>query len=55
MVDPNVWIRTARRPDGYEYYEILLVYVDDITIVSNLGLTNFIRSRKGIKVHLCGT
>ena len=25
------------RPDGYEYYEILIVYVDNIMIISHLG------------------
>ena len=34
MVDPNIWIRAAMRPDGYEYYEMLIVYVDDIMIFS---------------------
>ena len=37
MVDPNVWIMAEMRLYGYDYYEILLVYVDDITIVSHLG------------------
>ena len=36
MADPNVCIRAAMRPDGYEYYEIIIVYVDYIMIVSNL-------------------
>ena len=36
LADPNVWIRRARRPeDNYEYYEMLLVYVDDVLIVSH--------------------
>ena len=32
--DPDVWIRSATRKDGFEYYEIILVYVDDILTVS---------------------
>ena len=36
MSDPNVWIRAEMRPGGYEYYEMLLVYVDDIMIFSHL-------------------
>jgi hypothetical protein len=28
--DPDVWIRPATKPDGTEYYEMILVYVDDI-------------------------
>ena len=27
----------ARRSDGYEYYEMLLVYVDDVLIISYQG------------------
>ena len=37
MTDPNVWIRAAVRPYGYEYYEMLIVYVDDLMIVFHLG------------------
>ena len=32
--DPDVWIRAARREDGFEYYELILVYVDDVLAVS---------------------
>ena len=35
LADPNVWIKRARKPDGYEYYEMLLVYTDDILIISH--------------------
>jgi hypothetical protein len=31
--DPDVWIRPAVKPNGFEYYEMLLVYVDDIFVV----------------------
>ena len=37
MVDPNVCIRAEMRQDLYEYYEMLIFYVDDIMIVSHLG------------------
>ena len=33
--DPDVWIRPAVKGDGYEYYEMVLVYVDDIFAISN--------------------
>jgi hypothetical protein len=33
-VDPNVWIRPAVKPNRFEYYEMLLVYVDDILVVA---------------------
>jgi hypothetical protein len=33
--DPDVWIRAAFKPDGFEYYEMVLVYVDDILHLSH--------------------
>jgi hypothetical protein len=33
--DPDVWIRPAVKGDGYEYYEMVLVYVNDIFAISN--------------------
>ena len=35
VADPDVWIRPALKPDGEEYYEYALIYVDDIMIISN--------------------
>ena len=32
--DPDVWIRPAVKPDGSEYYEYIMCYVDDILSVS---------------------
>ena len=34
IVDPDVYRRPATKPNGYKYYEMLLVYVDDILVVS---------------------
>ena len=33
--DPDVWIRPAIKPDGFKYYEMLLVYVDDVLCISH--------------------
>ncbi len=33
--DPDVWIRPAVKPDSFEYYEMTLVYVDDIMCISH--------------------
>jgi hypothetical protein len=30
QADPDVWIRPATEPDGTEYYEYVIVYVDNI-------------------------
>ena len=27
--DPDVWLRPAVKPDGFEYYEMILCYVND--------------------------
>lgn len=32
--DPDVWIRPAVKPDGEEYYEMVLYYVDDVLGIS---------------------
>ena len=33
--DADVWMRPATKPNGFEYYEYLLVYVDDILAISH--------------------
>jgi hypothetical protein len=33
--DPDVWLRPAVRPDGTEYYEYILCYVDDVLCISH--------------------
>ena len=33
--DPDVWIRPAMKADGFKYYEMVLVYVDDILCISH--------------------
>jgi hypothetical protein len=35
IADPNVWIQPAACIYGYEYYEMLLVYVDDVLAISH--------------------
>jgi len=32
--DPDVWIRPAVKPNGFEYYEYVLCYVDDVLSIS---------------------
>ena len=32
--DPDVWLRAAVKPDGFEYYEYILCYVDDVLCIS---------------------
>jgi hypothetical protein len=35
--DPDVWMRPAKKSDGSEYYEYVLLYVDDVLVVSDRG------------------
>ena len=35
IADPDVYIRPFAKPDGFKYYEYILVYVDDVLIVSH--------------------
>ena len=30
--DPDIWLRPAVKPDGFEYYKMILFYVDDVLI-----------------------
>jgi hypothetical protein len=40
IADPDAYRRRAIHPNGYEYWELLLVYVDDILIVSHAPQTH---------------
>ena len=33
--DPDLWLRPAVKPDGLEYYEYILCYVDDVLCISH--------------------
>lgn len=35
IVDPDIYYRKAKMPDGTSYYELLLVYVDDVLVASH--------------------
>jgi len=51
--DPDIWIRKAMKPDGYEYYEMLFVYVNNIISVSHRAkeaiaeITKFHKAKEG--------
>ena len=54
QIDSDVYIRRNRREKGTEYYELLLVYVDEVLVVSHppgimmkdIGLKFDIKDRK---------
>jgi hypothetical protein len=35
LADPDVWFKPECKPDGFEYYSYVLVYVDDILVISH--------------------
>ena len=35
VAEPDVWLRLARKPDGGEYYEYILIHVDDVMALSH--------------------
>jgi hypothetical protein len=37
LADPDVWLRPRCKPNGFEYYEYVLVYVDDLLVLSHDG------------------
>ena len=37
--DPDVWMRPAIKPDGFQYWEYVMCYVDDILCISHNPLT----------------
>ena len=43
---PDVWLRPAIKPDGEEYHEYFLMYVDDILAIS-IDPTEILKSMEG--------
>ena len=37
LADPDIWMRPALKSDGSEYYEYVLLYTDDVLVVSTDG------------------
>ncbi len=35
LADPDIWLRPACKFNGYQYYEYVLVYVDDLFVLSH--------------------
>ena len=35
LADPDMWMRRATKPDGFQYYEYVLCYVDDVLSISH--------------------
>jgi len=50
LADPDVWYKQATKPDGFQYYEYVLVHVDDILVISHHPITTM--TALGILNHL---
>ena len=37
LADPDVWMRPAQKADGSEYWEYVLIYTDDVLVISTQG------------------
>ena len=48
--DPDVWMRPAVKPDGTEYYEYILTYVDDILCISMDPMKSMVHIQQKFKV-----
>jgi hypothetical protein len=53
LADPDMWYRPAKKENGFEYYEYVLVYADDVLVLSHQGecimksLVTFYRLKDG--------
>ena len=50
LADPDVWIRPAVKPNGEDYYEMLLTYVDDILCVSHDSMKTMQQIQQKLKL-----
>jgi hypothetical protein len=48
--DPDVWMRPAVKPDGFEYYEYILCYVDDVLCISHDPMKSMRRIQSDFKL-----
>jgi hypothetical protein len=48
--DPDVWMRPAVKSDGFEYYELILCYVDDVLSISHDPMTTMKRIQRDFKL-----
>jgi hypothetical protein len=55
LADPDVWFRPATKPNGFQYYEYIFVYVDDLLVLSHQpaiimkGLEEYYRLKDGFE------
>ena len=47
--DPDVWMHLGTKPDGEEYFEFMLVYVDGVLSISHDPLTSMAELQRSFK------
>ena len=52
-LDPDVLLRPAVKPDGAEYYEMVLCYIDDVLAISNMPTRTMDGIRSVFKLKDC--
>ena len=35
LTDPDMWHRKATKSDGYKYYDYVMIYMDNLLVVSD--------------------
>jgi hypothetical protein len=59
LASPDVYFRPANKPNGFEYYEYVLVYIDDLLVFSHQpdrimkALEDFYRLKDGFDKPKC--
>lgn len=50
LADPDLWMLATIRPDGFEYYAYVLLYVDDVMVIHHDALSLLARLDKYFKM-----
>ena len=50
LADPDVWMRSAVKEDGFKYWEYILAYVDDVLCISHQPLSTMKRLQESFKM-----
>ena len=50
LADPDLWMKATVRPDGFEYYAYVLLYVDDVMVIHHDALSILSRLDKYFKM-----
>ena len=51
VADPDAYRRQNAKPDGFKYYEYILVYVDDVLIISHSPQVHLARIQSSYELN----